>query len=149
MYSVLPFIYVAVILKGVVKLRKFVSLQCMVDSKELRIGNWLQYPFIGKSQIRDGSDIDNVYSDAGDAIPLTSEILEACGFDKEGYFFPTGVNEQYLQFRNNTLSLCGSEACISGDCFDVKIEFLHQFQNLYFFLTGKELTINLHAEVVK
>lgn len=73
-----------------------------------------------------------------DPIPLTGEILEKCGFDKSGmyyvksqvYIWDTCVtNESGFEYKYNYTAM--------------PINYIHQLQNLYFSLTGQELTINL------
>jgi len=81
-------------------------------------------------------------------IPLTPEILEKCGFENDNVF------EKMFKYLNKSiydtdkLTFRKEEGFI---CFDgIKyrtllkhIIYLHQLQNLYFALTGEELTVNL------
>lgn len=62
--------------------------------------------------------------DAYKPIPLTHEILKALGFN--------------LTMENMVYDLPG---CWEYKC--VKINYLHQLQNLYFAFNGEELTVNL------
>jgi len=72
-------------------------------------------------------------------IPLTEEILLKCGAkktDKEdsfGGFIIYYPNGNGMRIKNNEWS---------NQHITVKIEFLHQLQNLYFALTNEELTFN-------
>lgn len=86
-------------------------------------------------------------------IPLNSEILEGCGFKKRGdmyflkipvegandheifFFIPKRITQQ--QFGRYTVN----DYHGSNNFF-----YLHQLQNLYFILTGSELTVNLYVE---
>lgn len=68
-------------------------------------------------------------------IPLTEEILLKCGFER--YEFDNG---QY-RFKNRLIVIRDGKFVDYGS--DVIITSLHQLQNLYFSLTGEELTINL------
>jgi hypothetical protein len=141
-----------------------------VDMKanELRIGNWVfapQYRNVGK-HITEVKTISKEYADHNgkwqqsmvinytlpetgardiilidsdcDPIPLTEEILLKCGFEKfevEGYpIFIIG--KFYLEFYS-------LESVFLISDIEVKIKHLHQLQNLYFCLTGEELTIEL------
>lgn len=90
-------------------------------------------------------------------IPITPEILEKCGFNKE-----LGWGENYF-IKNIPIGLTKDDAgnyflCarqpqfdMYGDCEDdyraeplpTKINSLHQLQNLYFALTGEELQVAL------
>jgi len=127
-----------------------------MEAKEFRIGNsvkisgshdivsiasiariWFQPKFMGKACTRRlVSDIIPVWID--------EDILLKCGFEKdkdkrisgnysifistfEFYFcFGNGICEFYLNRTDN-----------------IKIKYLHQLQNLYFSLTGKELEVIL------
>lgn len=77
-----------------------------------------------------------VYLHQLDAIPLTPEILEACGFSNkhhEGgqtYACPHIPNIELLNIEDS-----GFDLYFNG----LNIKHLHQFQNLIFVLTGQEL----------
>lgn len=71
-------------------------------------------------------------------IPLTEEILLKCGF--ECFEFDNGQPNQY-RFKNRLIVIRNGNFVDYGS--DVIINSLHQLQNLYFALTGEELTINL------
>lgn len=87
-------------------------------------------------------------------IPLTPEILEQCGFE---YGFGTEYHfegdKKYKTYRFNSFALArnGGEyfieyrySCEGRNCEDeiIEVEYLHQLQNLYFALTGEELSYN-------
>lgn len=81
-------------------------------------------------------------------IILTPEILEKCGFEKEEeifinypYFLESGFTLSYGKI-NPDFWLFGSMEP-SKIIFGKPVESIHQLQNLYFALTGKELEINL------
>lgn len=81
-------------------------------------------------------------------IPLTPAILEKSGFVKTDHVHPL---TKYSDYR---LGNCVASAIESGveieycgldieeRTYIIKIKSLHQLQNLYFALTGEELTIN-------
>jgi hypothetical protein len=118
----------------------------MIKANELRVGNWITSQYKEKpfkvtggliAAMDDGMD---EYSLEG--IPLTPEILGRAGFeeiykspmhttfykDKISYYFWHKTNKQY--------------ADMGGNQYD-HIKHLHQLQNLYFALTGEELTLDL------
>jgi hypothetical protein len=107
----------------------------MVQANELRIGNWITddkgIPF----------KVDEIrhwyYSDA-EPIPLTPEILEKCGFEREGLQCDYTLGDVDLYESGN-----GYRFGISGYVMQHEIGSLHQLQNLNYALTGVELTINL------
>lgn len=106
----------------------------MIHPNELRIGNWVNYPFGGHAQIRNGLWIDDAYEAAAFPIPITPEILEKCGIKRTGNFsiikwFMVGPFVFY--FEDNFLYWEADKS--------VNVQHLHQLQNLYFALTGKEL----------
>ena len=68
-------------------------------------------------------------------IPLTEEILLKCGFEYDGDGI-YGVDNVYYDFYFSKTGVV-----VRG--LNNKIYHLHQLQNLYFALTGEELTIKL------
>jgi hypothetical protein len=108
-----------------------------MKASDLRIGNWYKNmsndnPF---NQIKYGHEIDYVAIYC-EPIQLTEEWLLKFGGRKtivEDYpiYF---VNPFDIEFYKNE-----SVVLISGNT-EVKIKYVHQLQNLYFALTGEELT---------
>ena len=75
-------------------------------------------------------------------IPLTPEILEKCGFRRHDNYFNHDNFDGFHILRYHD----GECVIELGDQFHIlsaPFSFLHQLQNLYFALTGKELTIIL------
>lgn len=125
----------------------------MIQANDLRIGNVLKY-FIGE----DGLDWQETTIDAQDIlwcqennenfnkvhkpVELTPEVLAAVGFkDMDGEFCPA---YQLEQIEIEILPDDSYYARIKWDkdgasLFLADIKSLHQLQNLYFALTGKEL----------
>lgn len=113
-----------------------------MKANELRIGNWVN------SRIEVGVFYDvmvtkNDFSgniDLFKPIPLTKEWLVKLGL-KNGF--------SDLQFTIKVTENCSMSVfinqngnnCYIGDELEVRIEYVHQLQNLYFALTGEELTI--------
>lgn len=105
-----------------------------MEEKDFRIGNWV---------LENGSyrqiEADDFYNpQLLNPIPLTEEILLKCGAKKSddsfgGYiiYYPNGNG---MRVKNNEWS---------SQHLSVKLEYLHQLQNLYFALTNEELKINL------
>ena len=142
----------------------------MIQSNELRIGNYVNLNDGSEhDKIRQISGIEHkiVYTlikgcrfaqvyqsfDRIYPIPLTEEILLKCGFTKvplesnnpeEGYYYSLRLSD----YKYCDLSL------LSGDnngIFEVylfpydniRLQYLHQVQNIYQSITGKELEVNL------
>jgi hypothetical protein len=129
----------------------------MIDAKDLRIGNWLNVyegGFMVPSQLkaicfyRDGfkgysADFDRFSTTLEDedyvfGIPLTEEILVKAGFD---YLDLDGI----IIFQKEEIRIFqwfALDFYYRLDGFKhAPIEYVHQLQNLYFFLTGTELNI--------
>ena len=138
----------------------------VIDLRELRIGNLLEY----KGQLVSVScltlDIDDEYNETigfviyGTSsnehadwnralaldlkrISLTPEWLERCGFAGSGQFVNGTVEVEGggdVQIR-----VIEDEKCKYYIPFNksIKIEYIHQLQNLYFALTGEALQIKL------
>lgn len=133
----------------------------MIQANELRIGNWV-FDEIGNEYVQicgiDPSLNDiwaNLSNGAGQykrglskisPIPLTEEILLKCGFEYREPFpnirgvlykdnFEIGLDGD--DFRLNQMSVRIDKAII------IKVNHLHQLQNLYYALTGVELEVNL------
>ena len=68
-------------------------------------------------------------------IPITEKILLKCGFKKK----PWGSTTVYYQ---NKIEI-DAHFCLYGVDYNIQLKSLHQLQNLYFTLTGKELKVNL------
>lgn len=132
----------------------------MVEVKELRIGNFILHDdkicevcAIYSNGMMDISTIDSyIVKERNniliEPIPITEELLLKCGFTKEYYGFSCDIVElSYGRFLCNDdtdkdnlfLSINNAEYTISG----VSLKYLHQLQNMYFYLTGNELEVKL------
>ena len=141
-----------------------------MEAKELRIGNYIKShdEIIEVSSIEDGIKSNIVscvcgYANIGDTkdvfiygieigevepIPLTEEILLSCGFEKiDTKNIPLGY--YYAKFPICIIpNESGNDIEIMDNDYSINMgnnspKYLHQLQNLYFALTGKELEINL------
>ena len=125
---------------------------------ELRIGNWVNFTYKHKGEylsrpckvigLDDAGQIlvkdkGHTLELRGEAKPveLTPEILEKAGFEKkgEGYRFGTDL---YLSSWQDCIWLLTKYSGIDISPEMPLITSLHQLQNLYFALTGTELTVN-------
>ncbi len=114
----------------------------MIQANELRIGNWVFDEDMPNGGGNGNMEIDTlVLSDIGmfglRGIILTPQIMELCGFVyKDCYrlenFWFTQYDYTQIRFWIN-----GNYGGI------IHCEFLHQLQNLYFALTGKEIEVKL------
>lgn len=123
-----------------------------MEANELRIGNWVSYSdnavkiaagfFVNSSQM-------NIETDC-EPIPLTPEILEKAGFEKNDRIQQNFSYILQLKSRMTLVYYKGDSSCLSIEQDNKMIDFasgrckyLHQLQNLYFALTGEELEIKL------
>jgi len=119
-----------------------------MKANELRIGNYVNRVYApygnrtGQSfveKIESGNSIDNLTlpSSFCEGIPLSEEWLVRFGFKEpeRGYereFFYEGFFCVRENKRDKSIYYWG----------DVRLLYVHQLQNLYFALTGQELTLN-------
>jgi hypothetical protein len=124
----------------------------MIQANELRIGNWVDDSrcFLYKIQ---KYHFENTDFDITMPIPLTTEILDKCGFvmlHHLGKLQPTLQIDSSLEFhwREGVLfATYTEENCdesIDLGCFIIErplrqIKYLHQLQNYIYFETGEEL----------
>ena len=117
----------------------------MIQPQLLRIGNYIEYN--GEIIKLDGSllccYIQNELDYPFNEVPLTEEILLKFGFYFEDDFYCLKINNTAFI----TIILLGSYVNYELSNFRQKIVFsrgefsgVHQLQNLYFALTGEELT---------
>lgn len=117
-----------------------------MNANELRIGNFLTHIKSGKYiQFKSFEGLHNVYMnpEVYAPIPLTEEILLKCEFEDEmlEWSIIRDVNEISFagEFDGENFEFTAGE----GIPLSRKIKYLHELQNLYFALTGKELTVNI------
>ncbi len=117
-----------------------------MNSNELRIGNYYScasnegiiYPRVKTIQYNEFgflSDIDGTNFGICKPIPLTEEWLLRFGFEWYGRITGWTINEHSINEKNGCF-----EFCINKE-FSVELKYVHQLQNLYFALTGEELTL--------
>ena len=128
----------------------------MIKANEFRIGNLVQYKIKDKSEWEvvaiNASDFPFLeLAEKADAtevhympIPLTIELLENCGFKRpivNGEPIPFFKKSRYTIFE---ITPGIFEFTIDAAILFKKMEYLHQLQNVYYFLVGEELVIELH-----
>ena len=107
----------------------------MIQANELRIGNW----YLGASRgnplqatARFIQQLDEGLLNCS-PIPLTPEILEKWGFISNPYQDRFELGQVYIQY-------CGVRNMFWLENYSPELKYLHQLQNLYYALTGEELT---------
>ena len=119
----------------------------MIQGNELRIGNWVFHngkPLKITNVLNwcvnmefgeaSGDRNDEINIDEISPFPVTKEVLVQCGFE----ISPWGYVRKSLNDFGVILNLRTFSYEVSGNN-SVKIQYLHQLQNLYFALTGEEL----------
>lgn len=125
----------------------------MIKANELRLGNWIyngiREPFQTNGETINNFDVGQAILGLFTPIPLTEEWLVKFGCETRR----TNSGHAYLSFEKinpktdygsgfelyeDGLFLCDCDGGRIGN----KIEYVHQLQNLYFALTGEELTIS-------
>lgn len=126
----------------------------MIDPRELRIGNLLEYEYqtVTVDVISDsgfavsGDELYPVEENIEDVkpIPITPEWLERMGFKHtvaKGY----GGQDMWAGMgfiTNGLVNFRGTPKHLHLEgYFNTQVKYVHQLQNLYFALTGKELEI--------
>lgn len=122
----------------------------MIAAEDLMIGNYVNHPVMGICQVYEiGRGYYNCTSDWKDwfsssdsqPIPLTPDVLERLGFEKQDksfYFIDDIISDNIISFGiNGQFGLVPTY--VMGDNTIQQINYLHQLQNLYKALTGKNL----------
>ena len=128
-----------------------------MEARELRINNW-----VNVTNKLTGFTIDNIITASGlldlysnkerssftyQPIPLTEEWLLKFGFKNQIIkincysIIELDFNSKEYPVYNCFLKQKNSDSTNDSFLMDVKIQYVHQLQNLYFALTNKELTI--------
>ena len=135
---------------------------CMINPEELMLGNWVRdlktntlvrvdgIQFSGRIVTEDKTCDDLKRGIDPEPIPLTPEILKACGGKNKGGW--TGLEYMATFWDDQTeivFQLMDGILTVFAALFPIHVSeqpTLHQLQNLYYSLTGKELEVNLHKE---
>ena len=122
----------------------------MVEANELRVGNWvaldLNHSDTSEFQI-ELADLNLIATDKNrnyNPIPLTDEWLVKFGFEKNKNkvdIYELGRLRIWIGSNGRCLAYLIEEDTTFGHYIPVPIEYVHQLQNLYFAITGEELTI--------
>lgn len=122
----------------VTKIKKQTKFEVMISIQELRIGNIIRY---------NGSiiPVSNIYIgqptlEDAEPIPLSPEILEACGFEINQYGYR--VKDGFKVYWDGMKSFQFNYD--HNDEYNIlELRHLHQLQNLYFAMTNTELEVKV------
>lgn len=131
----------------------------MIDIKQLRLGNYVMYEqtthvvtamsrTLIETEWAGGTENYIHLPEELDPIPLTEEVLLRCGFEKDNY--KKGHIGIDYKSGEMTFDFVLEEPGFMGEwdkhyTFElpghrfVNVEYLHQLQNIFFAITGKEL----------
>lgn len=120
----------------------------MIKANEIRLGNWVseQGPDGKIHYFQMSIDfLEALEAEPGlfDPIPLTPEILEKCGFEewaKGNWKLPEVL---CLNGWSNKFNYYEPYQVLSTYTGNVYLQYVHQLQNLYFALTGEEISIDM------
>lgn len=126
----------------------------MIQANELRVGNYILKSLKSgqgrKIESKTGcQDIVRIFENTGsfnyEPITLTENWLLRFGFEKKvnnfGQWFNKGVYLLEYQFISDSYTLRKSINKDESILLNDKVKYVHQLQNLYFALTGTELTL--------
>lgn len=138
----------------------------MIKANELRVGNWVNR--LGKptiiTAVQQGEEIGYVTTPISGAIttsqiepiPITEQVLLDCGFEvweKTGLLIKDAWSPGHpaqrfdLSWSEKTGFLCKSRYQAESEFMTMRhIQHLHSLMNLFFSLTGQELTYKPNAE---
>lgn len=124
-----------------------------METNELRIGNYLngKQGHVTVTEIRANNSVkihDNTSSfylgTCLQPIPLTEEWLLKFGFERTDQKDNSNDDWIWLFYQKDKIYIDGSDLTIeTASGIVIKLEYVHQLQNLYFTLIGEELTFKL------
>ena len=124
-----------------------------MEANELRLGNFVKFPHNEKPLMVNHRIIHDLYNGMTkyDPIPLTEEWLNNFGFQLDQYVEIESIIDEVAEcdlHLEMEYGERGTVICISSDHLNESmsiplkhIKFVHQFQNIYFALKGKELKL--------
>lgn len=122
-----------------------------MKSSELRIGNWVDFDGESDKITAYQLYVNFMDDDCGiEPIPITEEWLVKFGFEKwhdGSCYIKKYSNQGELLVFNHTTPVAAANDIKPGEYYYIfhrtvhVIKYVHQLQNLYFALTGTELTL--------
>ena len=107
-----------------------------MDSRELRTGNWLIDPVGREFQMNWVDFMSSKDKNDFKPIPLTEEWLIKFGFSRDGSYW----SHRHLNILTVEKIGGGEMLMTPNRKYALELKHVHQLQNLYFALTGEELT---------
>lgn len=134
----------------------------MIQANEMRLSNIVQPNYEHANQFHGYGRVTAIYhsEEKGERftvdyhypgswfepVKLSPSILEACGFDNihpASWYLSWESYELQYSTDDKELGILSPDGCTSGHTVYFPCGQLHLLQNIYFFFTGTELSINL------
>lgn len=124
----------------------------MIPTFDLRIGNWItvsgvayRVTAVSEMKVHLKGHKSGVIFEELHPIPITQEIIEKAGFKKRGrsdlYDKIPDEGFTYHLYSYKIMVFHGPENTLCH-WLNTRIVFLHQLQNFYYYLTGREILIS-------
>lgn len=112
-----------------------------MKKNELRIGNYIRGKSDPEKRISPAGIVCIEGSDLFEGVPLTEEWLIKFGFERQPFDHENNKDYKLGNIFIQEHTEVNDFICCNTSPDFIKIEHVHQLQNLYFVLTGEELTI--------
>jgi hypothetical protein len=117
----------------------------MLNAQELRIGNYIKYEdgsveHVSELVLTADHHLINDMTGAYSPLPLTKDLLVKLGFTLTGVSFATLYTSPDSRIVIKFEGVDETPVFFQGVCI-AWVKYVHQLQNLYFALTGEELTL--------
>jgi hypothetical protein len=131
----------------------------MIKANELRLENWVYVVDKESTPQKQPIQVNLTWMQIPEAlepIPLTTELLVSCGFNKDNYGLFEKVKDNAPYTSGCIIELWAKRTndrwqfavgTIDNLFLIAEYNYLHQLQNLFYSLTGTELEINLSEKV--
>jgi hypothetical protein len=120
-----------------------------MNQLELRLGNWInsyhgnvRVVSLGQELVTTPNKIGVTHGAIYSGIDLNYDILKKCGFRPLNSLYFVRDNYSMWEFRCFAIKFRSND----GESFTpikAKCQYLHQLQNVYFFITGEEIQVEL------
>ena len=119
-----------------------------MKANELRIGNWVRWNYEERSEgnvypVEYGYELDDIKNNPNivKPIPLTEEWLIKFGYFTQNGAWGTIAVKEYHKKNTHQLDLFGNAWVHDREGYRVDLDYVHQLQNLFYYLCGEELKI--------
>jgi hypothetical protein len=115
----------------------------MLDARDLRIGNWVDVPNKGFTQILSVMDIEKVIEQQALPIPTSKELILSLGFlprsESNIYEIASARFVYHVAVKRVMIYHPGN---MYTHWLGSHIDYIHQLQNIFYCITGYDLTLS-------